>query len=168
MGRQSGFSLLECVLVVAIALLLAAISLPRLWAARLAAREGRAMSNLRTLANAHTTFYTLSGRFGFPSELFASRCLADGSFARVGGSSGGPTPVEVLSDGTYEFSGRYAVTAAGLTLDADPGSDHAATHRRFRLRIGRTAAGSSGGEGVLLAAAPSRSSPPSSAYRPLP
>jgi len=69
-GRDAGFTLLELLVVVAIILIIAGISIPNLLKSRMTANEGSAVGNLRTISTASVVYNSTFGN-GFPPSLNA-------------------------------------------------------------------------------------------------
>lgn len=69
--NQKGFSLIELLVVVAIILIVAAIAIPNLLQARVAANEASAVGSLRTINTAMITYVSSYPTVGFPSTLAA-------------------------------------------------------------------------------------------------
>ena len=77
MRKQKGFSLIELLIVVAIILIIAAIAIPNLLRARMAANEASAVASIRTINTAEVTYNSTYPTVGFCAE-------PDGSRWRVG------------------------------------------------------------------------------------
>jgi len=67
-NRDKGFSLIELLIVVAIILIISAISIPNLLRSRMAANEASAVGSLRTITAACVTYNSTYG-VGFPAAL---------------------------------------------------------------------------------------------------
>lgn len=99
-GRQKGFSLIELLIVVAIILAIAAIAIPNLMRARMAANDAAAAKSLHTIEVGEIGYSAAYPTVGFPATLaplggadpctpsIADGCLIDNDLATNGEGNG--------------------------------------------------------------------------------
>jgi type IV pilus assembly protein PilA len=121
--KEKGFSLIELLIVVAIILIIAAIAIPNLLRARIAANESSAVASIRTINTAMISYTSAYPTVGYSTSLTnlggtsctppssTSACLIDTQLA--GGTKSGYSFSSVGSGGPP--AGSYQVVATPLT-----------------------------------------------------
>ncbi|MGB7024442.1 MAG: prepilin-type N-terminal cleavage/methylation domain-containing protein [Candidatus Acidiferrales bacterium] len=125
--KQKGFSLIELLIVVAIILIIAAIAIPNLMRAKMAANESSAVGSLRTITTAEVSYSTTYGTGYAPladlggaapcTAAAATACLIDNALA--GGTKSGYTIATSVPAGLGTVAApntSFLATAAPITI----------------------------------------------------
>jgi type IV pilus assembly protein PilA len=142
MGLTKGFSLLELLIVVAIILIIAAIAIPNLLHARLAANESSAAGSLHALQGAEVTYFNAYPTVGYATSITqlggaspctpssTTACLIDSFLASATPGGPGKSGYYYLATGVVTggatINTAYVVGAAPIKVNSTGNRDFCA------------------------------------------
>lgn len=118
--HREGFTLVELMIAVAIIAILMAFSIPIISNARISANEGSAVSSIRTLTSANTTYRTRFGSYAGDLDDLNSSGIIDDVLA-----------ASVQTPGKSGYIFNYSVSPGSWKIDAQPLDPGVSGHRYF-------------------------------------
>lgn len=155
MRNHRGFSLIELLIVIAIILIIAAIAIPNLLRARMAANESSAASGIRTISAAEVGYYNAFPSIGYAGQLSdlgytipcfpapTHACMIDNNLASAIPGSPGHNGYQFLATGISSggaLNGAFVVGATPISPSRTGAQDFCSVTDGV-LRRGPTAGG---------------------------
>jgi len=144
MRSSQGFSLIELLIVVAIILIIAAIAIPNLMQARMAANESSAAGALHTITAAEATYFTAYPAIGYAGAIgqlggatpctpsSTTACIIDNFLATATPGGTGKSGYYFLATGIVTggatYNDAYVIGAAPITVHATGNRDFCSTN----------------------------------------
>jgi type IV pilus assembly protein PilA len=131
--RQSGFSLIELLIVISVILLIAGISIPSLIQSRMRGNEASAVGSLRQMATSSLAFQVQCSDVGYESTLTllgpgGGDCASGANLLdSVLGGSASPQKAGYA----FTFTGDGQTPSIAFTISADPISGYSGTRHFF-------------------------------------
>ena len=139
MRSNKGFSLVELLIVVAIILVIAAIAIPNLLQAKIAANESSAAGSLRTMGSAEAAYFAAYPTVGYSPDIASlggpatctpsptTACLIDGHLSSAIPGSGGKSGYFFLATGIVTGGATsntaYVIGAAPIKVNSTGNRD---------------------------------------------